>query len=162
MSSESEYADFRYDEPTGLIFKTSVDGSESVACYLNYDKRKRYWRRQIRWCGVVQNAHRVVWLLVHKSWPDGEIDHIDQDATNNRISNLRCVTHGENNKNKRLYATSSTGLSGVTLAKDGRYYVRIGVNGKQRRFGAYSTKEEAAEVALAAYESLGYHSNHGR
>lgn len=39
--------------------------------------------------------HRVIWWHVHGYWPK-EIDHIDGDKTNNRISNLREVTHRQN------------------------------------------------------------------
>jgi len=41
--------------------------------------------------------HSIVWRTFYGPVPDGlEIDHIDMDKTNNRITNLRLLTHHEN------------------------------------------------------------------
>ncbi len=40
--------------------------------------------------------HHIVWYLNYGEWPELEIDHIDQDRTNNYIDNLMLVTHQEN------------------------------------------------------------------
>ena len=46
-------------------------------------------------------GHRFIWeccnCLIEKGF---EIDHVDKNRTNNRISNLRCVTIQENRKNR--------------------------------------------------------------
>lgn len=47
-------------------------------------------------------AHRLIWLLVHGVWPDN-IDHINKDRSDNRLENLRSVTHKENMQNKGPY-----------------------------------------------------------
>lgn len=46
-------------------------------------------------------AHRVVWALHYGKFPDGVIDHIDGDPSNNRLDNLRSVDQSENNINRR-------------------------------------------------------------
>ena len=52
-----------------------------------------------RWSVLV---HRIVYLARHREIPEGyEIDHIDRDTSNNRISNLRAVTRYENLKNRK-------------------------------------------------------------
>lgn len=45
-------------------------------------------------------AHRVAWFLYHGENPDGILDHINRDKTDNRIANLRCVTERENVLNR--------------------------------------------------------------
>lgn len=47
-------------------------------------------------------AHQIVWRVYHGDVPEGlEIDHIDGDKGNNRIENLRLVTHAENIRHAR-------------------------------------------------------------
>lgn len=46
-------------------------------------------------------AHRLAWLYVYGRWPLEELDHIDRNKLNNRIDNLREVTHYENILNRR-------------------------------------------------------------
>lgn len=47
-------------------------------------------------------AHRVVFEIHNGHWPVFEIDHIDQDRTNNKPTNLRDVTHRVNLSNRRV------------------------------------------------------------
>ena len=44
-------------------------------------------------------AHRFIWECVKGSTADGyEVDHINTDRTDNKLSNLRCITMSENRK----------------------------------------------------------------
>lgn len=47
-------------------------------------------------------AHRIIWGLAYGEFApeDKVIDHIDGDPDNNRLENLRVVTHKENSRNK--------------------------------------------------------------
>lgn len=46
-------------------------------------------------------VHRLVYEAFYGKIPDGmEIDHIDTNRQNNRVENLRCVTHKENRNNQ--------------------------------------------------------------
>lgn len=55
--------------------------------------------------GKQYKAHRVCWFLYYGDWPEGQIDHINKDKLDNRITNLRAVTHAENQKNKNRGAS---------------------------------------------------------
>lgn len=50
-------------------------------------------------------AHVLVWLYVHGEWPS-EIDHLDENKSNNSVFNLLNVTHADNlrrhYRNRRL------------------------------------------------------------
>lgn len=47
-------------------------------------------------------AHRLVWEAANGSIPDGmEIDHLDGDKANNRVSNLQVVSGPENRRRQR-------------------------------------------------------------
>jgi hypothetical protein len=52
---------------------------------------------------------------VYGTWPKNQIDHIDGDRANNRISNLRDVSQSINQQNlKRSRVRSKSGFLGVS------------------------------------------------
>ena len=107
-------------------------------------------------------AHRIAWLIYYGEWPKNETDHINQDPTDNRIENLRDVTHAENNKNRTLQNNSTTGYSGVSFYKrDGKYRAEISINNITKHLGYYDTAEEAAAVRAVANINYNFHPNHG-
>ena len=61
--------------------------------------------------------HRVVWLWHNGEWPKDQIDHIDQDKTNNNIENLRDVTQSVNNYNRPMMSDNRSGTNGVSWRK---------------------------------------------
>ncbi len=86
-------------------------------------------------------AHRVVWILEHREWPVGQLDHIDRDPTNNDPSNLRRCTAAQNSMNRR--SSGATGLKGVTLHRQtGQYQAQI----QKNYIGLYPTPGMAAQA----------------
>ena len=49
---------------------------------------------------VRYRSARLVWLYVHGQWPEHEMDHINRVRDDNRLSNLRDVTHAVNMENR--------------------------------------------------------------
>ncbi|MDA6380520.1 HNH endonuclease signature motif containing protein [Escherichia coli] len=64
--------------------------------------------------GKAYPAHRLAWLIVYGTMPDGFIDHINRVRTDNRISNLRLVTHSENMQNRKIQKNNKSGYRGVS------------------------------------------------
>jgi len=96
-------------------------------------------------------AHRVAWLLYYGSWPSGQIDHDDNNGMNNRISNLKDVSHTQNQRNQRTRATSISGVKGVCLHKPtGRWQALIWVSGRRIFLGRFDTIHAAAAARSAA------------
>jgi hypothetical protein len=104
--------------------------------------------RKLKFCGKQYLTHRVAWLLHHGSWPVGDIDHIDGNPANNKLSNLRDVSHRVNIQNRKSATTKNkTGLLGVVKRRN-KYAAHIHKNGKQIYLGLFPT----AELAHQAYK----------
>ena len=89
----------------------------------------RYW--QILIFSKRHLAHRLAWLHVHGVYPEGFLDHVNCDGTDNRIKNLRQVTHSQNLANTRLRSNNKSGVKGVYWNKaSGKWHARIEFHGK--------------------------------
>lgn len=106
-------------------------------------------------------AHRVIWKLTYGTEPD-EVDHINGDRSDNRLSNLRDVTCAANGRNKAIPKNNTTGHMGVYRGRRGKWRACIQSGGKQVSLGEYPTLEEAVAARDTAKLKFGYHENHGR
>lgn len=132
---------------------------------LNAVNSNGYKQGAITFCGsaVALRAHVVAWAMGTGSWPDGQIDHINGDRLDNRLSNLREVSSVENGRNQKLRNTNSSGINGVHWRKDvAKWAACICVDGKTKHLGSFETVEDAAKARAAADLKYGFHSNHGR
>lgn len=92
---------FQYQDGN-LIYKYAV-GKRPIGAIAGYKKPDGYWRIYIKGKGYY--LHRVIWFYFHGVWPK-ELDHIDRNKSNNKLENLRSVTHKENQQwmiGKSLY-----------------------------------------------------------
>lgn len=84
------------------------------------------------------------------------VDHIDGNTKNNDVSNLRWVTGSENQANRKLNSTNTSGYQGVTYDKhtNSPKKWRAGFirNKKLVYLGYYLTAEDANE-AVVKYKS---------
>lgn len=118
-------------------------------------------RRWIRYEGKSYYANVVAWRLMTGEWPQGEVDHINGDSSDDRWSNLRLVTHQQNQFNRCKNKNNTSGFKGVHAHKN-RWRARIMVGGKSICLGLYKTREMAhAAYCQAADKMHGEYSNHG-
>ncbi len=145
---------FKYEPSTGLIFRLvsagrgkagSVAGRKNSAGYID-----------IQYHGRRYAAHRLAWLLVHGRWPSNQIDHINGERSDNRLSNIRECTHAENHQNRALRSDNKSGCPGVYWAKHAsKWCARIKVKGSPRRLiGYFDSVETASDAYLAAKREL--------
>jgi len=103
----------------------------------------------------IYKSHRLAWLIVHGVWPDGLIDHIDGNKSNNRLSNLRLVNETGNAENvRRPNKRNKSGFMGVIWFQN-KWRASITIKHKTKWLGDYATPEEAHQVYLDAKRS--YH-----
>lgn len=113
--------------------------------------------------GKAYLAHRLIWMMVYGDWPPEQLDHINGDRQDNRLSNIRRVSNAENCKNLGMKKDNSSGITGVSWRPDiNKWTARIRVNGKDKHLGSFGDKETAIQARKAADIKYGYHPNHGR
>ena len=111
--------------------------------------------------GIKYLAHRIIYFMFHGIMPDF-IDHIDGNRANNKIDNLRSVTHSENLKNSKLYSTNTSGFTGVYWCNTSKKWKStIKVDGKAVHLGCFDSVRDAADARLDAGIKYGFHANHG-
>jgi hypothetical protein len=121
-----------------------------------------YFRSYINVGGKMRLTHRIIWEMCNGPIPDSMlVDHIDNDATNNRLSNLRLATKAQNGMNRASNKNSSTGLKGVSQDKrDGAWQAEIRANGRRINLGRHLTKGLAAVAYAKA--AVRYHGEFAR
>lgn len=166
---------FNYDPDSGLLFFKERNANEfSPARYSSHLKRigkpagslNRDGYVKVLIDGIYHSAHRVIWLMHYGEWveyPAFEIDHINGDRADNRITNLRKVTKSENQRNAGKRINNSSGVHGVnwkpkynSTPGDGRWVARIWNGPRHVYLGAFKTLHEAQIARRAAERVLGF------
>jgi hypothetical protein len=148
LTAEKARELLNYDPETGIVthafsFRTKRKGERAGGVCI---EKCGYKRRQITVAGKLFREHRIIFLLVNGEWPEGEIDHINNDATDNRWCNLRVVDRQTNCKNMKARKGSKTGVNGVAWRKEcSCYRVMITIDGKTIHLGHFKNIEDAIE-----------------
>jgi hypothetical protein len=147
---------FHYDPETGVFIHCRAVGRWGrVPAGSRADTTFSHNYRRVRVDREAFPAHRLAWFWMTNKWPTHQIDHIDGDPTNNRWSNLREVTDGQNKQNQKAHRKNSSGLLGVSWYGPSKLWTaRIQVEGKQRYLGRFNTPEEAHAAYLKAKREL--------
>lgn len=142
-----------YDLKTGIFtWIAPTQGNRIQGKQAGYVTSLGY--RVIEIDGTPVRANRLAWWWITGSWPEKEIDHKNQDKLDDRFENLRDVSASINCHNRKQYnqeEKSGQLPMGVYIRKGKRgvkYRAMIGVDGKLRNLGTYSTPEEAEAAYL--------------
>ena len=117
--------------------------------------------RRVSFDGKQWAVHRIIWVMFNGDIPaDMQIDHINGDASDNYVKNLRLASNADNCKNRKV-KPSNTGIRNVSLcAADGKYKVALQANGVKHYIGKFDDLEFAELVAIEARDK--YHKEFAR
>ncbi len=159
---------FAYDPVTGIVtWRSRPNGTvqwngklagKKVAVFANEDG---YLRVKVDNTSI--GEHRLIFILHFGRFPLGGIDHINGDPSDNRIENLREVSHRENCMNVKLRADNSSGVQGVHWQKrNKKWRAKINTANGRISLGLFSSLDDARRARETAMAKHGYHPNHGR
>lgn len=167
-----------YDKETGILYWRkrnieSFNGEEKLRIGNSWNTRfagkeafglmNHEGRKGGPFNGKVYNASRIVWVYVHGNQPTGEIDHINGNVKDNRIENLRDVSHAINGKNCKLYKNSPSGVAGVRWVPGLKKWAAAATVDKiYYRLGLYREKLTAQIVVENFRLKNGFTERHGQ
>ena len=103
---------------------------------------------QIEVLGKRYYAHRLAWYFVHGVWPNGDIDHKNHNKSDNRILNLRDVSHKVNTINRKTCQKNNThGSIGLTYNKQRQKWYATFCG---KHLGSFEKGEDALKAYLKA------------
>lgn len=116
---------------------------------------QRRWHLNNR--GYIKSGKVLLHRLVTSAPPGYDVDHIDGDKMDNRRSNLRVCTRGQNLANQKRSANNTSGYKGVTFNKEcNRWQAYIHQDGRQYHLGLFHDIVDAARAYdAAAQEKFG-------
>ena len=118
-------------------------------------------RRTVVIDGKLYLDSRVAWLIEYGEWPSKQVDHINGNPNDNRLSNLRLASASENGRNRGQQANNKSGFKGVSwAARERKWNARIMAQGQYRSLGYFDTAEQAAEAYAKA--AAQYHGKFAR
>ena len=156
LTVEAVRAALSYDKETGLFERKRPSAGRKSGSSIGTMASDGYIKICV--CNTQVAAHRLAWLIVTGEWPRHEIDHIDGNRSNNKLSNLRDVTTSMNQQNqRRAQSTNVSGLLGVhrtnSLLKP--WMARIKPpNQKVKYLGSFATTLEAHQAYLCAKRDM--------
>ena len=155
-----------------IEYKTITLEGREVRCYPDgstktFDIRTGKWTRSVGSnatggykCRAINRKSRPVHRLIAQAWlsdwnPDLQVDHINGDKSDNRVTNLRMLTNQANCQGFQSKPKGCTSkYRGVSwFLRDKLWVAQCRIDGKGNHIGRYKDEEDAAraydEFALA-------------
>lgn len=136
-----------YDPETGVVTWAKPKSKIRPGAEVGWETYKGY--RYFEICGTAWYTHVFIWFWMTGERPPKkmQVDHINRVRNDNRWSNLRLSTAGENQANTDRYGemrgiTPITNSRGVVV----RYRVRVRHRTLGKHLGYFKTLEEAKRV----------------
>lgn len=139
------------NDTTGKFLKGSTDTKGYIQVCFHKD--------------YIQKTHKVHRIIAQAFITNPEckpcVDHIDNNPSNNVLTNLRWATVIENGRNQQLSVTNTSGIKGVNWDnRREKWLARIMIDGIAIHLGYFDTLEEATLARQTrANEAFGVFTN---
>lgn len=143
-----------YDPETGAMKWKAATGKKTKigknAGYRAVQPKTGYVHYGVGIDGKKYRKTTVIWLIVHGRRPVADIDHINGDATDDRLCNLREATRTQNMANKRMHKNNKSGVKGVFWDKQRNKWRSVVIKDrKKHHVGFFDDKHVAGAAYLA-------------
>jgi len=126
-----------YDSETGIVY-WKADRAPGIKAGDKAGTKTVYGYTRIGIAGKDHMAHRIAWFLAYGEYPNGFLDHINGDRSDNRLANLRIASKAENGWNAKKSKANTSGFKGVYWHKKlEKWHAGICVKGKHISLGFY-------------------------
>lgn len=148
-------AHLSYNPETGDFVRLLNNGTAKAGDIAGWLEPNGY--RKLSVLGAKYYAHRCAVLYMTGAWPAQDVDHIDGNKSNNRYSNLRCVSTKVNAQNLRsARVDNKTARLGVSFHRAAKKYMAEikDLSGKRHYLGLYLSPDDAHAAYLTAKRKL--------
>lgn len=139
--------------------------SDDVGNPVGWVSQAGYWTVKVE--GRSVEAHRVLWELAYGEIPAGMvIDHINKNALDNSVGNLRIVSQAVNTRNRRRSKANSSGNTGVYYDEKRNRWQASWMEDGVAKFRCFSVSKygklaeslavEARKLAIERLNLMGY------
>ena len=145
-----DYVAHSEESSTGLINKVSRNSRAKKGEEAGYINSEGYYFMMFEY--KFYKNHRVIYFLNTGIDPEEkQVDHIDGNRLNNKITNLRLATNAQNQHNRKKSKNNTSGVTGVFWNKSyEKYEVQIYYKYWNIKLGRFCDKDKAIAVRIAA------------